>query len=101
MREQKEKLARHARKLPLEGVVDTSCIVVLDILHQGRGKCSAIRAALAADDPFDALLAIGASHYRERISTLRAGLKDLEADGRVGRKVYEAESGDFVAPSDV
>jgi hypothetical protein len=101
VREQKRKLARHARALPLERVVDKLCIVVLDILHQGRGKYAAIKAALAADDPFDALLAIGASQYRERISTLRAGIKDLEADGRVGRKVYDVGSGEFVPPSDV
>ena len=58
-----------------------------------------IRAALGADDPFDALLAIGASHYRERVSTLRAGIKDLEAAGRVGRNVYDVASGRFVVPS--
>jgi hypothetical protein len=101
VREQKRKLARHARSLPLEGASDKLCLVVLDILHQGRGKYAAIRAALAADDPFDALLAIGASTYRDRVSTLRAGIRDLEAEGRVGRKVYDAAAGDFVAPSDV
>jgi hypothetical protein len=99
VREQKRKLATHAKKLPLDGVTDKLCIVVLDILHQGRGRYPAIRAALLADDPFDALLAIGASQYRERIATLRAGIKDLEAAGRVGRNVYDAESDRFVVPS--
>lgn len=100
VREQKRKLAAHARKLPLEGVADKLCIVVLDILHQGRGKYTTIRAALTADDPFDALLAIGASQYRERVSTLRAVIRDLEARGLVGRKVYDRQSGTFVAPSE-
>lgn len=99
VREQQRKLAAHARKLPLDGMTDKLCIVVLDILHQGRGKYPAITAALFADDPFDALLAVGASQYRERISTLRAGIRDLEAAGRVGRNVYDVESGRFVVPS--
>jgi hypothetical protein len=99
VREQRRKLAAHARKLPLDGVSDKLCIAVLDILHQGRGRYQAIAAALGADDPFDALLAIGGSQYRERVSTLRAGIKDLEAAGRVGRNVYDAESGRFVEPS--
>jgi hypothetical protein len=98
VREQTRKLAAHAKKVPLDGVTDKLCIVVLDILHQGRGSYPSIRAALGADDPFDALLAIGASHYRERVSTLRAGIKDLEAAGRVGRNVYDVASGRFVVP---
>lgn len=101
VREQKRKLAAHAKKLPLDGAADKLCIAVLDILHQGRGRYATIRAALAADDPFDALLAIGASQYRERISTLRAAIKDLEAEGRFGHRVYDRQSGDFVPPSDV
>jgi hypothetical protein len=99
VREQKRKLAAHARKLPLDGVTDTLCLVVLDILHQGRGKYSVIKAALLADDPFDALLTIGAAQYRERVSTLRAGIKDLEKAEKVGRKVYDAASREFVVPS--
>jgi hypothetical protein len=96
VREQKRKLAAHATKLPLDGVTDTLCIAVLDILHQGRGRYATIRAALAAGDPLDALLGIGAAQYRERISTLRAGIRDLEGAGRIGRKVYDASAGGFV-----
>jgi hypothetical protein len=99
VREQKRKLASHAKPLGLDGVSDKLCLVVLDILHQGRGRYPAIKAALRANDPFDALLAIGASQYRERISTLRAGIKDLEAAGRVGRKVYDQQARDFVVPT--
>ena len=99
VREQQRKLAAHAKKLPLDGATDKLCLVVLDILHQGRAKYPAIRVALSAADPFDALLSIGASQYRERISTLRAGIKDLEAAGKVGRKVYDASSGTFVVPT--
>jgi hypothetical protein len=98
VREQKRKLAAHARKLPLDGVTDKLCFVVLDILHQGRGSYVAIRAALASPDPFDALLNIGTAQYRDRVATLRSTMRTLEASGRIGRKVYEAESGDFVVP---
>lgn len=91
-------LARHATKLPLDGVVDKLCLAVLDILHQGRAKYRSIRGALAADNPFDALLTFGASQYRERLATLRAGIRDLEEQGRVGSKVYDAAAGRFVEP---
>ena len=98
VRQQQRKLRRHATKLPLDGAVDKLCLVVLDILHQGRAGYAAIRTALAADDPFDALLSLGASQYRERVATLRAGIRDLEASGKVGAKVFDASSGEFVAP---
>jgi hypothetical protein len=98
VREQKRKLAAHARRLPLDGVTDKLCLVVLDILHQGRGTYTAIARALEQDDPFDALSCIGASSYRQRVSTLRAGIKDLEAAGRVGWAVYDRASSAFVRP---
>lgn len=99
VRQQRRKLRQHAGKLLLDGTVDKLCLVVLDILHQGRAGYSAIRTALAASDPFDALLSLGASQYRERVATLRAGIRDLEASGKVGAKVFDASSGEFVAPA--
>jgi hypothetical protein len=53
IRQQRRKLRSCATKLPLDGVVDKLCIVVLDILHQGRARFASIKHALAADDPFD------------------------------------------------
>jgi hypothetical protein len=94
----RRKLARHAQILPLDGLVDKLCLVVLDILHQGRASYRLIGGALASREPFDALLSLGASTYRERIATLRAGIRDLEARGKVGQKVYDAQAGDFVLP---
>lgn len=98
IREQKRKLAAHARRLPLEGLTDKLCLVVLDILHQGRGTYAAIAGALGQDDPFDALSSIGVARYRQRVATLRAGIRDLEAAGRVGSNVYDRAAGDFVTP---
>ena len=98
VREQQKKLRTHARRLPLDGVIDKLCLVVLDILHQGRAKYPAIAEALAAPDPFDALLSLGASRYRERVATLRAGIRELEAVGRVGHKVFNRDAGGFIEP---
>ena len=98
VRQQRRKLRHHATKLPLDGTVDKLCLVVLDILHQGRAGYASIGTALAANDPFDALLSLGASQYRERVSTLRAGIRDLEASGKVGARVFDAASGEFVVP---
>lgn len=98
IRQQRRKLARYATRLPLDGVVDKLCLVVLDVLHQGRATFSTLKQALAADDPFDTLLGLGASTYRERIATVRAGIRGLEERGKVGRQVYDRATGEFVVP---
>jgi hypothetical protein len=98
VQQHRRKLAVHARRLPLHGVSDRLCLVVLDILHQGRAAYRSIETALASAGPFDALLSLGASTYRERIATLRGGIQDLEARQKVGAKVYDAETGEFVVP---
>ncbi len=99
VRQQQRKLAHHATRLPLAGLVDKLVLVVLDILHQGRGSYRTLRAALAADDPFDALLSVGAASYKSRIATLRGAIRDLEEQGRVGLKVYDQAAGGFFPPS--
>lgn len=95
-RDQRRKVRYHARKLPLDGLSDKLCLVILDILHQGRARYTTINGALNRADPFDALLSIGLSNYRERISTLRAGILDLERKGIAGGRVYSATAGDFI-----
>jgi hypothetical protein len=50
-------------------------------------------------DPFDALLALGASTYKERVATLRVEIQKLEARGIVGKKVYSKARKDFVVPA--
>jgi hypothetical protein len=100
VRQQHEKFITHARKLRLSGVVDKLCLVVLDILHQGRGRYPAISAAVTSSHPFDALLSIGAAQYPERVATLRAGIRDLESRAIVGEKVWDAAAQDFVTPSE-
>ncbi len=96
-RDQQEKLKRHARKLPLDGLSDKLCMVVLDILHQGRGKYSTIKKALVKPDPFDALLNIGLDTYRERIATLRSEMLRLESRGLIGFRAYDGALARFVS----
>lgn len=95
-RDQQKKLRRHAQKLPLNGLSDKLCLVILDILHQGRAKYTTIKSALNQSDPFDALLSIGLNNYGDRIATLRAGILDLERKGIVGKRVFSDEVGNFV-----
>ncbi len=98
VRDQQAKLRWHARKLPLEGLSDKLCLAVLDILHQGRASYRTIRSALREGDTFDALLSIGLGSYRERRSTLRAGILDLERRGLVGERVYSGRPGTSSRP---
>lgn len=96
IRDQQQKLRRHAQKLSLDGISDKLCLVVLDILHQGRGKYATIAAALGSPDPFDTLLNIGISQYGERTATLRKEILDLEWRGIVGHRAYDLAKADFV-----
>lgn len=98
VRQQRRKLAYYATKIPLDGIVDKLCLVVMDILHQGRAKFSSIKERLASHDPFESLLGLGASTYKERIATLRAEIRTLEELGKVGTKVYDKGANDFVVP---
>jgi hypothetical protein len=53
---------------------------IVDILYQGRGSLSAIRAALDSSDPLGALGEIGGS-YVERRKTVAADIAALHAEG--------------------
>ncbi len=91
------KMFGYAQQFKLDGRPDTSCLMVADILHQGRQKSVAeIRAALKEATPLDALLRIGADDYPERIETLRKEIKKLVVEGTLGGKVYNLSKKDFV-----
>ena len=72
-----------------------SCIVVADILHQGRGSGSDIRRALAAANPFNELLGIGSDQYEERVRGLRAEIEKLMDNPAFASKKYSREIKDF------
>jgi hypothetical protein len=80
----------------LHGKSDKICAVVADIRHQGRGKSSTIRTALASENPYEALLGIGAKNYAERVKTLRAELERLTIAGVFGQRSYDSQKSDFV-----
>lgn len=93
----KEKMVEYAGLYGLDGVDDTICLMVADIRHQGRAKNPVIRAALNSSKPFEALLAIGATKYPERIAVLRREIKKLVVEGTLGTKKYSLSRKDFVA----
>jgi hypothetical protein len=91
----REQMRRYARQYNLDGRPDTICSVVFDIRHQGRGTSAEIIHALRETDPLAALLEVGVGSS-ERPHKLGKYLADKVAAGVFGRRVYEANSGDFV-----
>ena len=94
--QQQHKYATYARRYGLDGAKDSVCIVVADIRHQGRAKSNVIEQALKADDPLNALLAIGSKTYVSRIETLRQEIEKMMAADILGKHVYSTEKQDFV-----
>ncbi|WP_420406175.1 hypothetical protein [Nisaea sp.] len=94
--QQRQKFADYARRYDLDGTEDSVCIVVADIRHQGRARSSVIEQALAAADPLNALLEIGADSYPERIQTLRSEIERMTEDGILGHHSYSLTNRDFV-----
>ena len=94
--QQKKKLAQYHQLYRLDGVVDTVCLVVADIRHQGRAKSRHIIEALESQDALGNLLQIGEDRFPERIRTLRAALEAGEEEGMLGRRTYASASNDFV-----
>ncbi|WP_395753838.1 hypothetical protein [Prosthecobacter sp.] len=83
----------------LGGRLDTICLVIMDIMHQGRGKTSAIIQALHSSTveskQLTALLKIGAASYPDRIAGLKKKINELVASGDLGVKRYRSATGDF------
>jgi hypothetical protein len=94
--QQKKRLAQYDRLYRLHGLVDTVCLAVADIRHQGRARSSHIIEALASQDALNNLLLIGEDAFRERLRTLRAALAAGEEEGTLGVRRYDAASNDFV-----
>ncbi|PDS77904.1 peptidoglycan-binding domain-containing protein [Rhizobium sp. L43] len=78
----KSNLARAKTKVPaFNGSKWKEALWIMDIMHQGRGTFADIKAAFNSGNPVGSLSGIGASKYRERISTIRDGVAALEASG--------------------
>jgi hypothetical protein len=92
----KNKMRHYAKQYPLHGLVDTVCLTVADIRHQGRAKSRLIMEALDSNDALGNLLRIGEDAFPERLKTLGHALDDGLAQGVFGMKKYDAVCGDFV-----
>ena len=92
----KENMVNYANRYELDGVLDTICLVVADIRHQGRANSATIITALQSSHPLERLLAIGEQAYPARIATLRREIKKLTDEGTLGTHVYSLEQRDFV-----
>lgn len=92
----KEKMVNYANKYRLDGSLDSICLVIADIRHQGRAKSPVIVHALNSSRPLESLLAIGEQQFPERISTLRREIKKLTDEGTLGTHVYNLEQRNFI-----
>ena len=93
----KEKMVGYADRYDLDGALDSICLVVADIRHQGRARSPVIVMALNSSRPLESLLAIGEQRFPERISTLKREIKKLTDEGTLGTHVYNLERRDFIA----
>ena len=79
-------IQRALQKLSLASLAAPYCIVLIDLLHHGRGGGKLwpkVAAALAAADPLAALLAIGAGQWAGRVAQLRADIATMPDLGGV------------------
>ncbi len=73
---------------PLDGESDIVCAIIADIHHQGRGKRSAVTAALNSSNKVNALYEIGKSGNETRVDTLKARVKKWKDAGiRAPRRI--------------
>jgi hypothetical protein len=95
----KEIMRVSSKRYGLDGMIDTVCLVIMDIRHHGRGGSQSIINALSSANTEDKklrnLLQIGATTYPERIATLKKEMKALADAGVLGVKRYDQVTGDF------
>lgn len=92
----KTKMAQFAVRYGLDGTLDTICLVVADIRHQGRATSPAIIAALRSANPLRELLKLGEPQYHSRLVTLNREINNLVTEGRLGTKKYSLAKKDFI-----
>jgi hypothetical protein len=89
------KMSRYGTRYKLDGKGDVLCAIIADIHHQGRASAAKVKDALASGDPERNLIDINPK-YEERAKDLRAVLKRLRDEGKLGTKRYQASSNTFV-----
>ncbi|PSW10343.1 hypothetical protein C9J01_19235 [Photobacterium rosenbergii] len=85
---------RYARWYDLDGQPDIICALIADIHHQGRATKNKVKAALRSANPKEALITIN-STYAGRIADLRTKLQEMEDNGQLGHKTYDAVLNEF------
>ena len=93
---QRKMAKRYHRWYDLDGRSDTICAIIADIHHQGRASKRTVQDALAQADQRAALLTVNDSKYGARNQRLAAKVDRFEAEGRLGRKTYDAGANLFV-----
>ncbi|GAB4036867.1 hypothetical protein [Spirosoma jeollabukense] len=92
-------LPRYHHRLGLDRAPVKVCVVVCDILHQGRATFDRIAAALNTNGDWDRaytnLLTIGDAVYAERINSLRRKITESVNAGLFAKK-YDASTNSFV-----
>lgn len=87
---------RYQHWYQINGAIDSLCVAIADIHHQGRGTKAQVRSALGHPNPLQELTKIGASKYPERCRSLRETITRLEHEGKLGKHKYEPAHGLFV-----
>jgi hypothetical protein len=85
-------MPNYATRYGLNGRLDSVCVVVFDIRHQGRARSAEIVEALdtSGDDAraLENLLQVGAHAYGQRLTTLRQAVETLTQQGILGVRRY-------------
>jgi Putative peptidoglycan binding domain/CHAP domain len=95
----RQRLREAQQQMPLDGRGDKVCLVVMDILHQGRGQYAQMKQVLVHNNDaaaYEKLLQIGAASFPERIATIKAEVAKLVNTGHLGTKKYSAAQNDLV-----
>lgn len=86
---------RYQQWYDLDGESDIICAIVADIHHQGRASKRRVQEALNSQNRIDNLIEINAN-YVQRAKDLRQVISKLEQQGKLGQKVYQAATNEFV-----
>lgn len=82
------------KRLGLDGKTADLCCIIMDVLHQGRGKYAELQKALLAGNPFAALLEIGALNEPGRVANLKAAMTSRR--GALMAKTWSRSAANFV-----
>ena len=95
----KNNMIRYHNRFNLQGFPAKVCLLICDILHQGRGTFDRISYAIDTKGnyqrAYNNLCRIGEANYKERINTIKSAISNLERQG-IFNKVYDNGSNTFM-----